>query len=164
MSLPATIAPAILQIAIARLAALFLTVPTATSRPRATPPPRCSPPTTPRHPKINQSLRRHIGLHLHAREVLSYAATPDLSLNKILRLQGSAVSLSREFHKAQRKLDQLQNARRTGLAAPAGSPVPLFPIQDRDDALGLIEAARDVIQTTGKTGGKRPGHRRCKSA
>jgi hypothetical protein len=51
-----------------------------------------------------------VGFSLHALEALGQAADPDLSLNRVLRLRGSAVSLSREAHKSQRKLDQLQRA------------------------------------------------------
>ena len=53
-----------------------------------------------------------ISFGFHALEALGQAAAPDLSLNKKLRLRGSAVSLSREGHKAQRRLDRLQRARR----------------------------------------------------
>jgi hypothetical protein len=55
-----------------------------------------------------------ISFGLHALEALSQAVDPALSLNRVLRLRGSAVSLSREAHKSQRKLDQLQRARRLG--------------------------------------------------
>jgi hypothetical protein len=51
-----------------------------------------------------------ISFSFHALEALSQAAAPELSLSRTLRLRGSAVSLSREAHKAQRKLDQLQRA------------------------------------------------------
>ena len=51
-----------------------------------------------------------VSFGFHALEALSEAAAPDLSMNQKLRLRGSAVSLSREAHKAQRKLDQLQKA------------------------------------------------------
>jgi hypothetical protein len=90
-----------------------------------------------------------ISFRLHALEALAYAAGPDLSLNKVLRLRGGAVSLSRESHKAQRKLDQLQRARRAGKqpAQPAQvdpAAAPASPGIDR--ALGLIEAAREATQ------------------
>ncbi len=128
-----------------------------------------------------------ISLQLHTLEALGYAADPDLSLNKILRLRGSAVSLSRESHKARRKLDQLQRARRVGaptqsteahstegqpteaqsieaqsieaLPAPthpattlseAPTPKPT-PSQSRtENALGLLEMARQAMQTADK--------------
>jgi hypothetical protein len=107
-----------------------------------------------------------VSLQFHTLEALSYASDPELSLNKILRLRGGAVSLSRESHKARRRLDQLQRARRTGTtvqpalaqseAAPAQpSQAHPAPVQPKiDAALGLIEAARGAIETAKKTGGK----------
>jgi hypothetical protein len=74
-----------------------------------------------------------ISLQFHALQALSDAAAPDLSMNRIIRLRGSAVSLSRESHKAQRKLDQLQRTRRAGIAEPA-------PIE-KAQARPAIEAA-----------------------
>ena len=74
-------------------------------------------------PRNRQELRlaaEIISFSFHALEALSQAATPGMSLTRVLRLRGSAVSLSRESHKAQRRLDQLQRARQTGDAvAPA---------------------------------------------
>jgi len=72
-----------------------------------------------------------ITFSLHSLDALSKAAEPGLPLNKILRHRGSAVSLSRESHKAQRKLDQLQRARRTGThpqPAEAELPAPNPPV------------------------------------
>ncbi|MDB5404249.1 MAG: hypothetical protein JWQ55_6267 [Rhodopila sp.] len=95
-----------------------------------------------------------ISFSFHALEALSQAADPNLSLNRTLRLRGSAVSLSRESHKSQRKLDQLQRARRTG-AHP--QPSETRPTQDRpgiDKALSLIESTREAPQTAIKTTGK----------
>jgi hypothetical protein len=66
-----------------------------------------------------------VGFSLHALEALGQAAGPDLPLTRILRLRGSAVSLSRESHKAQRRLDQLQKARRTGSPAASEAPQPM---------------------------------------
>ena len=60
----------------------------------------------------------------HALQALSQAMEPDLSLNKILRLRGSAVSLSRESHRNQRKLDQLQRDRRAAADAPPADTLP----------------------------------------
>jgi hypothetical protein len=85
----------------------------------------------------------------HALEALSQAAAPDLPLTKILRLRDSAVSLSREAHKAQRKLDQLQRERRAGIPA---QPVENLATQTEtaptrpqiDKALALIEATREA--------------------
>lgn len=59
-----------------------------------------------------------ISFGCHALQALSQAMEPDLSLNKIIRLRGSAVSLSREAHRNQRKLDQLQRDRLAAADAP----------------------------------------------
>ena len=119
MSFPATakasIAPAILDTVGAHLALLFLTGASgdetaARDAARAT--------LATYAAETEEELRLAAGIisfGFHALEALSQAAAPDLSLNRVLRLRGSAVSLSRESHKAQRKLDQLQRARR---AAP----------------------------------------------
>jgi hypothetical protein len=100
-----------------------------------------------------------ISFGFHALEALSEAAAPDLPITKILRLRGSAVSLSREGHKAQRKLDQLQRARRA-VAAPVERPTPI-PQPDTaatgpqiDEAMGLIAFAREAIEATARNGGK----------
>ena len=160
-SLPATIAQAILDTVIGRLALLFLTGANGDM-------------AAARHAAI-QMLAAHtaetpdelglaaeiVSLQLHTLEALSYASDPGLSLNKILRLRGGAVSLSRESHKARRKLDQLQRARRTGTTAqPAEAqsetahPQPAPPQPKIDNALGLIEAARQAIEIAKKTGGQ----------
>ena len=160
MSLPATIAQAILDTVIGRLALLFLT--------------GAGGDPTKAHHAASQMLAAHnaetpdelglaaeiVSLQLHTLEALSYASDPELSLNKILRLRGGAVSLSRESHKARRKLDQLQRDRRAGIPpqpaeAPteAAQPQPAPPQPKIDKALGLIEAAREAIQTIKKTGG-----------
>jgi hypothetical protein len=53
-----------------------------------------------------------VSFSLQALDSLSQAASPDLPLTKILRLRGSAVSLSRESDKAQRRLEHLQQTHR----------------------------------------------------
>ena len=80
------------------------------------------------HPETEAelSLAAHIvGCSFHALDALGQAAAPDLSLTRVLRLRGSAVSLSRESHKAQRRLDQLQKDRRNGISAPIAA-IPLI--------------------------------------
>jgi hypothetical protein len=60
------------------------------------------------HPETEDELRlaaNIISFSFQALEALGQAATPDMPLT--LRLRGSAVSLSRESHKAQRRLDKL---------------------------------------------------------
>jgi hypothetical protein len=82
-----------------------------------------------------------IGFGLHALEALGQASTPDLSLTRILRLRGSAVSLSREAAKAQRSLDQLQKARRQDMQA---QPIQAPPAQADREALDLIKDTSDI--------------------
>jgi hypothetical protein len=128
------------------------------------------------HPETPDELRlaaEIVGFSFQALEALSQAATPDMALTKILRLRGGAVSLSRESHKAQRKLDQLQRARRVGITAqpaetlvetpdtqpPAAQPKStrpeLTPTRPQiDQALALIEATRQTMAAAGKNGGK----------
>jgi hypothetical protein len=84
-----------------------------------------------------------VSFGFHALEALSEAAAADLSLNKKLRLRGSAVSLSREAHKSQRKLDQLQRARLTASRQPEAQPPPLQP----------QGVTREPIQTSTQKGG-----------
>ncbi|MGD0105670.1 MAG: hypothetical protein ABSC06_16755 [Rhodopila sp.] len=72
------------------------------------------------HPQTNDELclaAQIIGFSFQALEALAQAAQPDLSLTRIIRLRGSAVSLSRESEKAQRRLSQLQKARQQAIAA-----------------------------------------------
>jgi hypothetical protein len=158
MSFPATIAQAILDTVIGRLALLFLTG-------------ACGDMIAARY-AASQMLAAYnaetpdelglaaeiVSLQFHTLEALSYASDPDLSLNKILRLRGGAVSLSRESHKARRRLDQLQRARRTGIMVQPQSepaqPAPASAQPKTDAALGLVEAARAAIETAKKTGGQ----------
>jgi hypothetical protein len=162
MSFPATIAPAILDTILGRLALLFITGAAGDL-------------TVARH-AARQMLAAYnaetpgelglaaeiVSLQFHTLEAPSYASGSELSLNQILRLRGSAVSLSRESHKARRKLDQLQRARRAGdVAQPAevqpATPIPQPEITSNrpriDKALGLIESVREAIGHNGKKGG-----------
>jgi hypothetical protein len=66
-----------------------------------------------------------VSFSFHALEAPGQATAPDLSLNRVLRLRGSAASLSREAHKSQRKLDQLQRThaiQKPARAQPAPQP------------------------------------------
>ena len=107
-----------------------------------------------------------VSFSFHALEALSQATTPDMPLTKILRLRSSAVSLSRETHKAERRLDQLQKAR---LAGAQAQPIQVQPTQVQpgatqsaaepsrpqiDRAIALIEATRQAMEATGKTDAK----------
>jgi hypothetical protein len=65
------------------------------------------------HPRTENELRlaaNIVGFSFHALEALAQAAEPGLSLTRVLRLRGSAVSLSRESDRAERRLMQLQKA------------------------------------------------------
>ncbi len=84
-----------------------------------------------------------VGFSFHALEALGQAATPDMPLTKILRLRGGAVSLSRESHKAQRRLDQLQKDRRQGIPAQLAE-TRREPAPKIQKTLDLIKDARTV--------------------
>jgi hypothetical protein len=81
-----------------------------------------------------------VGFSFHALEALGQAATPDMPLTKILRLRGGAVSLSRESHKAQRRLDQLQKGRRQGIPAQLA--------ETRREPAPKIQKTLDLIKDT----------------
>jgi hypothetical protein len=78
-----------------------------------------------------------VGFSFQALEALSQAATPDMPLTRTLRLRSGAVSLSRESHKAQRRLDRLQAARRADIRAET-QPEPTQPEPKIEKALDLI--------------------------
>ena len=106
------------------------------------------------HPETEDELRlaaNIVGFSFQALEALGQAATPDMPLTRILRLRGSAVSLSRESHKAQRRLDKLQTARRQGIPAET-RPEPAQPEPKIERALDLIETTR-TIAVAAKTKG-----------
>jgi hypothetical protein len=93
------------------------------------------------HPETEDELRlaaNVISFSFQALEALSQAASPDMPLTRTLRLRGSAVSLSRESHKAQRRLDKLQADRR------AGSPAKIQPEAKIEKALDLTGNTRTV--------------------
>lgn len=161
MSLPTTIPQAILDTILGRLAVLFLTGAAgdpATARQAASHMLAAYNTETEEELSLAAEI---ISFRLHTLEALSSASDPELSLNKVLRLRGGAVSISRESHKTQRKLDQLQRDRRAGVqqqAAPAqtepAAPTPTPAIPKIDDSLGLLETVREAVQTAIKTGGK----------
>ena len=118
-----------------------------------------------------------VGLSFQCLEALSQAAAEDLSLTAKLRLRGSAVSLSRESHKAQRQLDKLQRARREGrteqpadappqtvsqpqptepqpAAVPAAQPAPIAAtsVAATSVAAAPPHSRPDAIRPAGKTG------------
>jgi hypothetical protein len=156
MSFPAPIAQAILDTVIGRLAVLFLAATVGdmvAAREAAHQMLAAYKAETPDELTLAAEI---VSLQFHTLEALSYAADPELPLNKILRLRGSAIGLSRESHKAQRKLDQLQRSRRTGVAAPpatapAETPAPNSLTVER--AVNLVETAREAIRIAKKAGG-----------
>jgi hypothetical protein len=87
-----------------------------------------------------------ISFSLHSLEALSQAATPEMPMTKILRLRSGAVSLSRESDKAERRLEQLQQAPCDDTHA---QPADVQPPQ-AEKAIALVEATRPQIITTGK--------------
>jgi hypothetical protein len=94
-----------------------------------------------------------VSFSFHALEALSEAAAPDLPVTRKLRLRGSAVSLSRESHKSQRKLDQLQRARLAGSKPPEVQALPPPDKPGTDQALRLIEFAREALDASARKNG-----------
>jgi hypothetical protein len=163
MSLPANIAPALLDTVLGRLALLFLSA-------------AAGDPAAARHAascmlgaynvETEEELRLAadtVSFSFYALEALSQAADPELSLNQVLRLRGSAVSLSRESHKSKRELNRLQHERRTGVPAQPAEVQAETPTQQSavaptrpqiDKAIGLIEFAREAIESATKNGGQ----------
>jgi hypothetical protein len=147
--IPTTIPQAILDTVLDRLALLFLSAagdPT-TARHAAAQMLAAYNPETPDELSLASEI---ISFSLHALEALGYASNAELSLNRILQLRGSAVSLSREQHKAHRKLDQLQRARRAGLDQQPSEAQATPATPKTDKALGLIEAERTATGAGGK--------------
>jgi hypothetical protein len=93
-----------------------------------------------------------IGFSFQALEALSQAATPDMPLTRILRLRGSAVSLSRESAKAERRLNQLQRARQEPIQAQQTEvqPEPEPGPKPEPEPRPKVDKAVALIQQTGK--------------
>lgn len=95
------------------------------------------------HPETEDEYRLAAQIEIfghQALQALAQAADPDLPLTRILRLRGSAVSLSRESHKAQRRLAQLQKSRRDGQPA---EPLPP-PAASAESAMALVQETARV--------------------
>lgn len=90
-----------------------------------------------------------ISFSFHALEALDQAAAPDMPVPRILRLRGSAVSLSRESEKARRRLTQLQKARQQNTET---QPEPTQQQPKLDQALNLIQET-GKIATAAKSNG-----------
>jgi hypothetical protein len=141
MSLVTTIPAAVLETILARLATLFLTGAGGDL-------------DAARHAAVRMLGAYHaetedelclaaniISFSFQALEALAQAAAPDLSLTRILRLRGGAVSLSRQAEKARRSLNQLQKTRRENIQAQSveTKPEPTQPTPK-------IEPAKTPIQ------------------
>jgi hypothetical protein len=143
MSLAKTLPAAVLETILTHLAALFLTGAAGdmiAAREAA------AQMLSAYHPETEDELRlaaNVISFSFQALEALSQAASPDMPLTRTLRLRGSAVSLSRESFKAQRRLDKLQTARRAGIPAKI-RPEPAQPEPKIEKALDLIQDTRTV--------------------
>src|SRR5471030_1241364 len=106
------------------------------------------------HPETEDEYRlaaNIVGFSFQALDALGQAAAPDLPITRVLRLRGSAVSLSRESHKAERRLNQLQKARRQGISAQPAE-VHTQPQPKIETAINLIEDTRTVAAAA-KAGG-----------
>jgi hypothetical protein len=95
-----------------------------------------------------------ISLQLHMLQALGSAANPELPLNKIVSYRSNAVNLSREQHKAHRKLDQLQRARRLGVP-PKQAKTPQ-PSPTVENAISDVEAIGPAPQPAPKPKAKPP--------
>jgi hypothetical protein len=150
MSLATTLPAAILEAILTHLAALFLV--------------GANDPAAARHaaaqmlaaydPQTEDELRlaaKIVGFSFQALEALGQAAAPDLPITRILRLRGGAVSLSRASEKAERRLDQLQKARRQGIAAQPAAPQP-EPEPRAEKATALVQDTRATIAAAKATG------------
>jgi hypothetical protein len=151
MSLAKTLPAAVLETILSHLAALFLTGAggdmTAAHQAAAQT-------LSAYRPETEDELRlaaNVISFSFQALEALGQAATPDMPLTRTLRLRGSAVSLSRESHKAERRLDKLQTASRAGIPT-ATQAEPAQPEPKIEKALDLIQDTR-TIAGVAKTNG-----------
>jgi hypothetical protein len=135
MSLATMLSGAVLDTILARLAVLFLT---GSGGDLAAAHHGAAKMLAGYHPETEDELRlaaEIVSFGFHALEALSQAASHDLPLTKILRLRGSAVSLSRQSHRSQHRLDQLQRDRRTSRAAQPAAALPQEPPAPQASAL-----------------------------
>jgi hypothetical protein len=144
MPLPQTLPAAILETILTRLAASFLTGAGGdidAARHAATQM------LLAYHPGTADELRlaaNIIGFSFQALEALSQAAAPDMPVTRCLRLRGSAVSLSREAAKAERRLAQLQKAPQHPVETqPKAEPQPA-PEPKIEKALALIQDTSEI--------------------
>ncbi len=143
MSIPATIPQAILDTVLGRLAVLFLAATLGDITAARAAAEHMLATYNPQTPGELTLAAEIVSLQFHSLEALAQATGAGISLNQQTRLRGSAVSLTRESHKARRRLDQLQKSRQTA------APTPL----DTETALDLVATAQDAIRIAQKTGG-----------
>jgi hypothetical protein len=149
-SLPKSFPGAILETIIAGLATLFLTGADGdltAARQAATQMLSAYDPQTEDELHLAASI---VSFSFQALEALSQAAAPEVPLTRSLRLRGGAVSLSRESHKAQRRLDKLQAGRRRGIGAHTQAEPT--PEPKTKTTLDLVETARTVAGTAKANG------------
>ncbi len=156
MSLAKTLSAAILDTILSRLALLFLS---ATAGDLAAARHAAAQMLAAYHPGDENELRlaaEIVSFSLHALQALAQACEPDMPMNRILRLRGSAVSLSREAHKSERRLGQLQKSRRdsvpSAIEAVAPTPDPPAPQPKVERALDLIDETATVSAVAKATG------------
>jgi hypothetical protein len=121
MSLPAHLNPTLILTIIAQLSLLFVVPGTDLDAARAV---------------VAELLADY---NVDTNEELALAADRELPLNLVLRLQSSAISMSREANKAQRALDRLRRDRFVQAVREATEPSEPIPAQ----ATAIQEAATD---------------------
>jgi hypothetical protein len=154
MPFATTLPAAIVQTILARLAALFLTGADGdmtAAREAATQMLGVYRPETEDELRLAANI---IGFSFQALEALGQAATPDMPVTRILRLRGSAVSLSRESREAERRLDQLQKARRQGVPIQQAEtrPEPARTEPKINKAVSLIDDTNSVASAAKASG------------
>jgi hypothetical protein len=148
MSLPTTLPAAILETVLIRLATLFLIGANGDSTAARQ---AASQMLAAYHPETEDELRLAANIvcfSFQALEALAQAAAPDLSLTRVLRLRGGAVSLSRESAKAERRLGQLQKARQQPIQAPSAEIQPEISQPEFTQPQPKIEKTLALIQDT----------------
>ena len=161
MSLPSSIPAAVLETVLIRLAALFIA---GANGDMAAAHDAAHHTLTAYHPETETELRiaaNIISFGFQCLEALAQAAAADMPLTRVLRLRGSAVTLSRESSKAERRLSELQTARRQGVQAetpqaavqPAETqpttpqPEPLQPTRRLENAVALVQDTAAITET-----------------
>jgi len=143
MPLPTTIPAAIIETILTRLAALFVTGAAGdmtAARDAASQMLAAYHPETLAELTLAASI---ISFTFQALEALSQAADPDKSLTRIIRLRGSAVTLSRESTKAATQLAQLQKSRhQPSPAQPEIQPEPAQPAPEAETAVVAVAVPR----------------------